>query len=98
MYNIFSNNIFVLCQDYHQYISFCRENNLNSKDRRIRYLDRLELLRGLNDFKIIYYGTYYRREDWLDLKLEIDYHEFFNNTYKEHNWKTIEAMLLNEVC
>lgn len=52
--------IFVLCEGHRQFESWCRENSVNPNKHDIRYLRDPMQLRGLEDFVIFKWGTYYK--------------------------------------
>jgi len=50
----------IITKNYDQFLSYCRENNINPKDKFVRYVNREEQIRGLRNCEIIYYGEYWK--------------------------------------
>jgi len=49
----------IITKNYNQFLSWCHENNVNPKDKFVRYVNKEEHLKGLHNCEIIYYGEYW---------------------------------------
>ena len=50
----------IITKNHNQFLSYCHENNVNPKDKFVRYVNREEQLGGLRNCEVIYYGEYWK--------------------------------------
>lgn len=62
----------VICGNHRQFLNYCAENKLNPHKDKVRCVDsRMDML-GFRDCEVVFYGTWWSREDAMLLRNEAD--------------------------
>ena len=64
------NRTFVIANGFSQFRSWCRENKVSPDSPLVCYIadGEADKLRGIRNPTVVYYGTYYERKDFFDIK------------------------------
>lgn len=69
-----NNKIFVVAGNYRQFCFWCDENKISKNSPLVSYIDEsygIYKMQGISNPNVVYYGTYYKRNDIEEIELFI---------------------------